>query len=62
MTEQQRTGWLDERFGASSLIGSFLYRKVPRGVGWWQTMGSATLVVLILLLVNGAFLMFNYST
>jgi quinol-cytochrome oxidoreductase complex cytochrome b subunit len=61
MTEQQRTGWLDERFGANSLIGGFLYRKVPRGVGWWQTMGSATLVVFILLVVTGAFLMFNYS-
>ncbi|HJX12335.1 MAG TPA: cytochrome b N-terminal domain-containing protein [Dehalococcoidales bacterium] len=55
------TGWLDERLGSKQLLGSFLYRKVPKGVGWWQTMGSATLVAFILLLFTGAFLMFNYS-
>ena len=56
-----RSNWFDERFEASKLLGSFLYRKVPRGVGWWQTLGSATLVAFILLLFTGAFLMFNYS-
>jgi quinol-cytochrome oxidoreductase complex cytochrome b subunit len=55
------TGWLNERLGTKQLLGSFLYRAVPKGVGWWQTMGSATLVVFILLVVTGIFLMLNYS-
>jgi quinol-cytochrome oxidoreductase complex cytochrome b subunit len=55
------TGWMDERLGSKQLFSSFLYRVVPKRVGWWQTMGSATLVVFILLLSTGAFLMFNYS-
>ncbi len=53
--------WLEERVETSKLIGGFLYRKVPRGVGWWYTLGSATLVTFILLLFTGAFLMMNYS-
>ncbi|MFC2009831.1 cytochrome b N-terminal domain-containing protein, partial [Chloroflexota bacterium] len=59
--EKRESGWLDERIGMRDLVDAFLYRKVPKGVGWWQTMGSATLVAFILLLFTGAFLMFNYS-
>ncbi len=54
-------GWLEERLGAKKLIGGFLYRKVPRGVGWFYTLGSATLVTFILLAFTGLFLMMNYS-
>ncbi len=54
-------GWLEERLGASKLLGSFLYRKVPRGVGWWYTLGSATMVTFMLLAFTGLFLMMNYS-
>ena len=53
--------WLEERLEISKLASGFLYRKVPRGVGWWYTLGSATLVSFILLLVTGLFLMLNYS-
>jgi quinol-cytochrome oxidoreductase complex cytochrome b subunit len=53
--------WLEERLGASKVVGAFLYRKVPRGVGWWYTLGSATMVTFILLVLTGIFLMMNYS-
>ncbi|MFC1872544.1 cytochrome bc complex cytochrome b subunit [Chloroflexota bacterium] len=55
------SSWLDERTGFRELLGAFLYRRVPRRVGWWQTLGSATMVTFILLVFTGAFLMFNYS-
>lgn len=53
--------WLEERFGLKKSLDWFLYRKVPRGVGWWYTLGSATMVTFILLLFTGLFLMINYS-
>lgn len=53
--------WFEERLEVRKLVDSFLYRKVPRGVGWWYTLGSATLVTFILLLITGIFLMMNYS-
>jgi quinol-cytochrome oxidoreductase complex cytochrome b subunit len=55
------TDWIEDRLGLKRGLNLFLYRKVPRGVGWWYTLGSATLVVFILLLVTGLFLMLNYS-
>ncbi len=54
-------GWLEERLGTGKLLGAFLYRKVPRGVGWFYALGSATLVTFILLALTGVFLMMNYS-
>ena len=57
----KKEGWLQERYELKDPLDKFLYRKVPRGVGWWYTLGSATLVSFILLLVTGAFLMMNYS-
>ncbi len=54
-------GWLEERIAIKELSDRFLYRKVPRGVGWWYTLGSATMVTFILLLFTGIFLMMNYS-
>src|SRR5512142_1060487 len=59
--EGKREGWLDERIELSKTTGGFLYRMVPRGVGWWYTLGSATMVTFILLVVTGIFLMMNYS-
>ncbi len=54
-------GWLEERLELSQSLGWFLNRKVPRRVGWWYTLGSATLVTFIILLFTGLFLMLNYS-
>ncbi len=56
-----KNGWIEERLGANKLVDSFLYRKVPKGVGWWYTLGSATMVTFILLMFTGLFLMMNYS-
>lgn len=53
--------WLEERLNLKKSLNWFLYRKVPRGVGWWYTLGSATMVTFILLLFTGLFLMINYS-
>lgn len=55
------SNWLNERLETNNLIEGFLYRKVPRGVGWWYTLGSATLVTFVLLTITGIFLMMNYS-
>lgn len=53
--------WLEERLEFKGSIDGFLFRKVPRGVGWWYTLGSATMVTFILLSLTGVFLMINYS-
>jgi ubiquinol-cytochrome c reductase cytochrome b subunit len=53
--------WVEERLEAQKQFEWFLNRKVPRGVGWWHTFGSATMVTFILLLFTGLFLMMNYS-
>ncbi|MFH1003470.1 MAG: cytochrome b N-terminal domain-containing protein [Chloroflexota bacterium] len=54
-------GWLEERLELGKSLSWFLNRKVPRGVGWWYTLGSATMVAFILLVATGAVLMMNYS-
>ena len=54
--------WLEERLEVAKPLNWFLYRKVPRGVGWWYTLGSATLVAFILLVFTGVALMLNYSS
>jgi menaquinol-cytochrome c reductase cytochrome b subunit len=53
--------WLDERTGASPLMRAFMYRKVPRGVGWFQTFGSATLFAFVSQAVTGVFLAMYYD-
>lgn len=57
---QTRDGWLEERLELKKHVDWFLYRKVPRGVGWMYTLGSATGVTFLLLLFTGAFLIMNY--
>jgi len=59
--DAKRESWLQERLDLKDSLDHFLYRKVPRGVGWWYTLGSATLVCFILLVVTGVFLIMNYS-
>jgi ubiquinol-cytochrome c reductase cytochrome b subunit len=59
--ENEKKGWFEERLGLKKPFDWFLNRKVPRGVGWWYVLGSATLVVFIIQLFTGLFLMLNYS-
>ncbi len=53
--------WLDERADLTHTFSPLLFRKIPKGVGWWYTFGSATLFVFILQAVTGIFLAMYYS-
>ena len=63
MTVEQNkaAGWFEERLGLNKALNWFLWRRVPEGVGWWHTLGSATGISFLLLLITGAILMLNYS-
>jgi ubiquinol-cytochrome c reductase cytochrome b subunit len=52
--------WLDERLGIYALGRSFLDRKVPGNIGWWHTLGSATLVLILVQVVTGIALTLSY--
>ncbi len=54
--------WLDERIQIRAIKGSLLDRKIPKGVGWVYTLGSASLFILILQAVTGILLAMNYSS
>lgn len=53
--------WVDERADLTRTLSPLLFRKIPRGVGWWYTLGSATLFVFVLQAVTGIFLAMYYS-
>jgi quinol-cytochrome oxidoreductase complex cytochrome b subunit len=53
--------WVDERTGASPLLRGVMYRKVPKGVNWFQTFGSATLFAFVNQAVTGVFLAMYYD-
>lgn len=52
--------WLDERLEVRSLLTSFFQRRLPSGVGWIHTLGSATLFLLVVQILTGTFLAFYY--
>jgi quinol---cytochrome c reductase cytochrome b subunit, bacillus type len=54
-------GYLDERTGASPIVRSMLYRKVPKGTNWYYTLGSATLFAFLSQAVTGVFLAMYYE-
>ncbi len=58
---KEKQGWLEERTQYKKPFQWFLYRKVPRGVGWWYVLGSATALVFIIQVITGIFLMMNYA-
>jgi menaquinol-cytochrome c reductase cytochrome b subunit len=53
--------WVDERTGASPLLRAVMYRKVPKGVNFFQTFGSATLFAFVNQAVTGVFLAMYYD-
>lgn len=57
----QLGGWIEERLELRPLLSALLDRKIPAGVGWFYTLGSATLITFILLAVTGIFLSMSYS-
>src|SRR6201988_659135 len=52
--------WLDERTSLSGGIRWALFRKVPRGINWFYTLGSATLFPFLSQAVTGVFLAMYY--
>lgn len=52
--------WLDERLGITSLILPALSHRVPRRIGWWYVLGSATLGAFFLQVVTGVALAMVY--
>ncbi len=54
-------GWLDERLEVTPIWRGFMDRKVPQGIGWFHTFGSATLFLLAVQFATGIFLTIYYS-
>ncbi len=52
--------WVDERTGLTELVHKGLYEAVPERGGWAYTLGSATLVLILLQLFTGIFLLLDY--
>jgi quinol-cytochrome oxidoreductase complex cytochrome b subunit len=53
--------WLEERSGLVGGVKYFLFRKVPRDIGWWHTLGSATLTAFLVQVVTGVILAMYYK-
>jgi menaquinol-cytochrome c reductase cytochrome b subunit len=53
--------WIDERTSLSPGIRWLLFRKVPRGINWAYTLGSATLFAFLNQAVTGVFLAMYYQ-
>jgi menaquinol-cytochrome c reductase cytochrome b subunit len=52
--------WIDERTALSPALRWTLFRKVPRGINWAYTLGSATLFAFLSQAVTGVFLAMYY--
>jgi menaquinol-cytochrome c reductase cytochrome b subunit len=52
--------WIDERTSLSGVIRWTMFRKVPRGINWFYTLGSATLFAFLNQAVTGVFLAMYY--
>ncbi|MBV6450746.1 MAG: Menaquinol-cytochrome c reductase cytochrome b subunit [Anaerolineales bacterium] len=52
--------WLDERIGFNDLYKSLLDRPEPKG-NWWNTLGSASLFLFVILVTTGIFLTVYYT-
>jgi len=52
--------WFDERLGVYSVVTGFLDRRIPGNIGWFHTLGSATLFLLVVQIVTGIVLSMSY--
>ncbi|MBI2958100.1 MAG: cytochrome b N-terminal domain-containing protein [Chloroflexi bacterium] len=63
--EKTKEGWIEERLELQPIKEALLDRKVPRAlagnIGWFYTLGSATLMTFVVLAVTGIMLTMNYS-
>jgi ubiquinol-cytochrome c reductase cytochrome b subunit len=53
--------WIDERIDIAGVKRGLLDRKMPGGLTWWHTLGSATLTVFTVQVVTGIVLAMYYS-
>ena len=53
--------WVDERTSLSGGVRWMLFRKVPKGINWFYTLGSATLFAFLNQAVTGVFLAMYYD-
>jgi menaquinol-cytochrome c reductase cytochrome b subunit len=53
--------WLEERSGLIGGVKYFLFRKVPGDIGWFHTLGSATLTAFLVQALTGAILAMYYK-
>ncbi len=53
--------WVDERTGIKPALDYVMYRRLPKSVNWFFTLGSASLTVFIIQAVSGAFLAMGYT-
>ncbi len=53
-------GWIDERLQISPLVSAFLDRRMPAHVGWAHTLGSVTLLFLVVQIATGIVLSLSY--
>src|SRR5579875_3132867 len=52
--------WIDERTSLSGGVRWMLFRKVPRGINWFYTLGSATMFAFLSQAVTGVILAMYY--
>lgn len=55
------TRYVDERTGLGPVIRYVLDRRIPAGISWLHTFGSASLTLFALMVVTGMFLALNYA-
>ena len=53
--------WVDERSALSGVTRWILFRKVPKGINWFYTLGSASLFAFLSQAVTGVFLAMYYD-
>ncbi len=53
--------YVDERTGLGPVLRYVLDRRIPSGISWLHTFGSASLTLFILMVVTGMFLALNYA-
>ena len=52
--------WIDERLAITPLVRAFVDRRVPGNIGWAHTLGSATLLFLVVQVITGIVLSLSY--
>jgi len=52
--------WINERLGVASIMRGFLDRPIPANVGWLNTLGSATLFLIVVQIATGIGLSLYY--